>query len=253
MDATSLPGLVLVHGFRAHARWWDHIAPSLADRFRVVAFDLSGMGDSDRRAAYSRAQNGREILAVAAASGFDPFTLVTHSFGTMGGILAAKLAPERVRRLIMIDAGIPTVAEQAHQIPTPPLRLYPDRDSAVARFRLIPDVKAPVATIMDYIARHGVSETDAGWSWKFDCAAAASFNDEYYRDDLFGVLVPTDIIYGAQSDVMTAERVALALMIAPHAGAPVAIPACNHHIMIEQPLALIAALRGLLANSAPSP
>ncbi|KMS53379.1 alpha/beta fold hydrolase [Sphingobium cupriresistens] len=102
-------------------------------------------------------------------------------------------------------------------------------------------------------ARHAASETDAGWSWKFDFAAAASFNDEHYRNDLCGLQVPTDIIYGAQSDVMTAERVALALMIAPHAGTPVAIPACNHHVMIEQPLALIAALCGLLANSPPSP
>ena len=69
MDSVFLPGLVLVHGFRAHARWWDHIAPSFTDRYRVVALNLSGMGDSDRREAYSRAQNGREILAVAAACG----------------------------------------------------------------------------------------------------------------------------------------------------------------------------------------
>ncbi|WP_088181914.1 alpha/beta fold hydrolase [Sphingobium sp. Z007] len=248
MDVASLPGLILVHGFRAHARWWDHIAPSFTDRYRVVALDLSGMGDSDRRENYSRVQNGREILAVAAACGFDPFTLVTHSFGTMGGILAAKRAPQRVHRLIMIDAGIPTVEEQAHQIPTQPLRLYPDLDSALARFRLIPEVKEPVPAIVDHIARHGVVETAAGWSWKFDPQAAVSLNAERYRDELFGLQLPVDVIYGTESNVMTADRVALALKIAPHAGTPVAIPACNHHIMIEQPLALIAALSGILAN-----
>ncbi|HCW59383.1 alpha/beta hydrolase [Sphingobium sp. UBA5915] len=248
MDSVFLPGLVLVHGFRAHARWWDHIAPSFTDRYRVVALNLSGMGDSDRREAYSRAQNGREILAVAAACGFAPFTLVTHSFGTMGGILATKLAPEWIQRLIMIDAGIPTVDEQAHQIPTPPLRIYPDQNSAMARFRLIPDVREPVPAIMEYIARHGVVQTADGWSWKFDHQAAKSLNRERYRHELFGVSVPTDVIYGAESDVMTPERVELALKIAPHAGKPVAIPACNHHVMIEQPLALVAALRGILSN-----
>src|SRR5258705_7067620 len=70
LGADALPGIILVHGFRAHARWWDHIAPSLSRRHRVAAIDLSGMGDSGRRSAYSRAQHGREILAVAAACGF---------------------------------------------------------------------------------------------------------------------------------------------------------------------------------------
>src|SRR6266699_6796291 len=46
-------GIVLVHGGAAHARWWDHIAPLLARGRRVVALDLSGHGDSDRRDAYN--------------------------------------------------------------------------------------------------------------------------------------------------------------------------------------------------------
>src|SRR5260370_36800646 len=41
--------IVLVHGGAAHSRWWDHIAPMLTDGWRVVAVDLSGHGDSDRR------------------------------------------------------------------------------------------------------------------------------------------------------------------------------------------------------------
>ena len=58
-------GLVLVHGGAAHARWWDHIGPLLAQGRRVVAVDLSGHGDSGRRERYSLDGWAREVMAVA--------------------------------------------------------------------------------------------------------------------------------------------------------------------------------------------
>src|ERR1700745_4530565 len=59
--------LMLVHGGAAHSRWWDHIAPLLTDGWRVVAVDLSGHGDSDRRDRYSLDTLAREGLALAGA------------------------------------------------------------------------------------------------------------------------------------------------------------------------------------------
>src|SRR6266702_4103733 len=58
-------GIVLVHGGAAHARWWDHIAPLLAERARVVAIDLSGHGDSGRRDVYTLDCWADEVLAAA--------------------------------------------------------------------------------------------------------------------------------------------------------------------------------------------
>ena len=49
---TQKPGLLFAHGFRAHARWWSFIAPFLLSRFRVVAIDFPGMGDSAARSEY---------------------------------------------------------------------------------------------------------------------------------------------------------------------------------------------------------
>lgn len=248
LEHANKPGIVLVHGFRAHARWWDHIAPSLSETHRVVAMDLSGMGDSDRRPVYSRVQYGREILAVAAFCGFDPFTLITHSFGTMGGLLATTSAPERVKRFVMIDAGLPLTDEGEFKIAVPPQRFYPSYSAAIERFRLIPPGGWPIPGILDYIAHHGVCQTSEGWTWKFDPAAAISLNAERFRDQLGPVMVPVDVIHGDRSEIMIPERIAEARRIAPDCGTPLSIPASHHHIMIEQPIALIAALRGLLAN-----
>ncbi|MDR3389621.1 MAG: alpha/beta hydrolase [Rudaea sp.] len=254
LDAHHLPGLVLVHGFRAHARWWDHIAPSLSQGHRVAAIDLSGMGESGRRESYGRAQMGREILAVAADCGFDPVTLIAHSFGSMPAIIASIAAPERVRRLVIIDTALPTAADVGHQIPVPPQRVYATREQAIERFRLVPPGKWPNLVVLDYIAQHSVRQTPQGqalqgWTWKFDADAGRSLNREaqFYRGDLFGVAVPMDVIYGAQTEIMNQERRAMAAEIAPLCGPPIAIPCSHHHVMIEQPVALASTLAALLA------
>ena len=57
---------MLVHGGAAHSGWWDHVAPLLTWH-RVVALDLTGHGDSDRREVYDMRLWAREVVAVAAA------------------------------------------------------------------------------------------------------------------------------------------------------------------------------------------
>ena len=63
------PGIVLVHGNGAHAHWWTFIAPFLLEHYRVVALDLSGMGDSDHRERYSPEGFAAEVVGVMDAAG----------------------------------------------------------------------------------------------------------------------------------------------------------------------------------------
>jgi pimeloyl-ACP methyl ester carboxylesterase len=249
LEAADRPGIVLVHGFRAHAHWWDHIAPALAGDHRVVAFSLSGMGDSEWRDAYARAQHGREVLAVAAAAGIARPIIVAHSYGALASLLACRAAPERVRRIIVLDSALPTAEEALMQIPTPPLRTYPDRATAIARFRLIPPGGWPQPDIVRHIAEHSVMPLpDGRWSWKFDNDMARTLNREDYRPAMLGVPVPTDILYGDRTEIFTPARIAAAAEILPNCAPYVALPAAHHHVMIEQPIALVAALRAMLAT-----
>jgi len=248
LDAADLPGIVLVHGFRAHAEWWDHIAPALTAGHRVVAFSLSGMGDSDRREAYSRRQWGREALAVAAALGFTPATIIAHSFGVMGCLLAAKDSPDQVRRLIVIDSGIPNMVEDDHQVPTTYGRTYPDAEMAIDRFRLIPPGRWPHPSILAHIARTSLVEIEDGWTWKFDPRMAASLNLEVYIESMVGITVPVDVIRGDRSEVMQGRHVGRLHRFCLNMGEEIVIPASHHHIPIEQPASLTAALLALLAN-----
>src|SRR5215218_8318144 len=62
-------GLVFVHGGGAHAHWWTHVAATFSRRYRVLAVDLSGHGDSDHRDTYSLEQWTDEVVAVAEQGG----------------------------------------------------------------------------------------------------------------------------------------------------------------------------------------
>ena len=97
--ARAKPGLILVHGNGAHAYWWSFIAPFLAREYNVAAIDLSGMGDSAHRDAYTMEHFAHELLAVAEHAGMfdnaEPPIIVGHSFG--GRVVtaaAAALAPQ---------------------------------------------------------------------------------------------------------------------------------------------------------------
>ena len=100
------PGLILLHGGRAHARCFAFVAPLLAKQFHVVAYDMSGLGDSGRREEYSHELHAREVLAVALATGMldggrKPF-LAGHSRGAGGlPVLHRLLIGRRGRHWLM--------------------------------------------------------------------------------------------------------------------------------------------------------
>ncbi|MET0250068.1 MAG: alpha/beta hydrolase [Sphingobium sp.] len=249
------PGLIFVHGFMAHARWWDHIAPHFADRFRVAATNLTGMGDSDRRPAYSRRQYAREILAVARDAGMERVTIVGHSFGSVSSLYAAKSAPDLVRHVVVIDADVfraedDGAASRHSGEASPPTaeRRYASRDEALARYRLVPPGLWPNARILDYLARYSVRETDGGWGWKFDPEISRQATKERIRDELRGVPVPSSFIHGGDSEVVGEEEIANFRAHAPGCRGVVTVPLSHHHIMIEQPVGLVAALNGILES-----
>jgi pimeloyl-ACP methyl ester carboxylesterase len=101
----SGPPIVLVHGLSGSSRWWARNIQPLAKRFRVHAVDLIGFGSS---------RGGQRFILGEAADylerwmdqvGLECASLVGHS---MGGYITAELAanhPERVERLVLVDAA----------------------------------------------------------------------------------------------------------------------------------------------------
>lgn len=105
------PAIVLVHGFAASTHAWDGWVKALSGDYRVVVLDLPGHGLTRTGGAYVVRPDSFEgvVDGVTRGLGLTGFTLGGNS---MGGEIAWTYAldhPDRVRRLILVDAaGWPT-------------------------------------------------------------------------------------------------------------------------------------------------
>jgi pimeloyl-ACP methyl ester carboxylesterase len=243
------PALVFVHGYRAHARWWDFIAPFFARDYRIVALDLSGMGDSGHREHYDPMIYVEDILAVMRDAGMSDATVVGHSFGGGRVLRACVEAPQLIRHAIVIDSF--TLFERAtHHAPPPPpvVRPYDDLATALPRFRLVPDQPEKLPFIMEYVARHSLREQGGKWVWKFDPALPARALDPEEYKLLGGIMTRVDVLYGEQSAVVSDLLAKRLVETLSNGRGPVEIPQGFHHVMFAQPLALVSTLRALLAR-----
>jgi pimeloyl-ACP methyl ester carboxylesterase len=266
-------GLLLAHGNSAHAEWWSFIAPYLAKEYRVTSMSLAGMGNSDWRETYRFPDFADDAEAVARAAGLyegpaKPI-YIGHSFGGGQVFFAAARYPERMSAAVLVDTGFggppPEVLEERKKrqellannpSPDRPTRIYPTLEAALARFRLMPPQPAENHYVLDFIARRSLKRaplpegSGEGWTWKFD----PNMWEKLDRSD--GVLtgqgfpplqVPVVHLYGDKSRIIE-RRAAGEPGFLDDQAREIEIPDSHHHVMIDQPLALVAALRTLLAS-----
>lgn len=244
------PVLLLVHGFRAHARWWDFIAPFLMATHRVIALDLSGMGQSGWREAYSATLLSLDICGFVDALGLDGVTVVAHSYGGLCALRAASMRPALFGRIIALDTF---VIFEDEELPVEPARIgggrtYPDLETARQRYRLLPAQPVPDITLLDYIATHSLRAVDDGWRWKFDPRLQGYDTHLHDGTEMLGkITAPVDYIYGDSSALVKPEHARRVCAALTSCRGPIPVLQGHHHLMLDQPLALIATLRALLA------
>lgn len=250
----SLPGLLLVHGNAAHAYWWSFIAPFLARDYNVAAMDMSGMGDSDWRKSYSMDVFAKEQLAVCEAAGMfspaEPPIIVAHSFGGFVTMLTAALHGERLAGVVIVDSPVNPPGrpggppKREHK----PHRIYPTLAAALARFRLMPPQGCDNLYILDWVGRHSLKPVDGGYTWKFDPAIWQDFSIGDTAARLKAAKCRIAIFRGENSILLPPEIGEYMFNLLGRAAPIVEIPQAQHHVMLDQPLALVAALRALLAD-----
>jgi uncharacterized protein (TIGR00369 family) len=102
------PAVLLLHGIPSSSYLWRDVIDPLSARFDVLAPDLLGYGDSDKRldADLSIAAQARYMVAFMETIGIHEAAVIGHDIG--GGVaqLMAVDEPQRVARLILIDSAV---------------------------------------------------------------------------------------------------------------------------------------------------
>jgi len=124
-------------------------------------------------------------------------------------------------------------------------KTYPDRATILARFRTLPEDDSSLEYVREHLAAGSIREVEGGWTWKFD--PQIFLRSRMEPEEVAETGCDVALIRGergmATSDITS--------VVAGKLGRDVpvtVIPDAGHHIMLDQPIALIAALQTLLGQ-----
>ncbi|MFD1787833.1 alpha/beta fold hydrolase [Sphingomonas floccifaciens] len=120
------PPVILLHGFPESHRTWREVIPDLARDHFMIAPDQRGFAASSKPEGvenYAPDQILGDLIALADHFGIDRFTLVGHDWGGAIAWMAALQRPDRVARLVIVNAPHPFVFQRS---------LFDDADQRMA-------------------------------------------------------------------------------------------------------------------------
>src|SRR5437763_10718056 len=102
--------VLLLHGYAENSDSWAPLAADLMKDHTVVVPDLRGIGRSSKPAdGYEKKTQAKDIRAVVTALGYDKTSVVAHDIGNMVAYAYAATYPDKVERLVVMDAPIPGI------------------------------------------------------------------------------------------------------------------------------------------------
>jgi len=216
-EPQGLPVLAL-HGWLDNAGTFDRLAPLLTG-CRVIALDSAGHGLSGNRSpdsGYNIWQDVGDVADVADELGWTQFNLLGHSRGGAIAALFAGTFPERARRLVLIEGGVPMLGQaenaaealaraltESRQLRAKSGRVFADRRTAIAeRAEGFSKVSIDAA---DILARRSLRTVPGGYQWHADQRLKATsemrLTEKHVRSFLRRIQAPALMFLAAESPI----------------------------------------------------
>lgn len=208
--------VILIHGASGNLRDWTFgIAPRLAERFRVIAFDRPGFGYSDRlpRRGWVPAVQAAHLREAAARLGAENAVVVGHSWGGALAMAWALLYPDEVRGVVSVSGAtmpwggeIPFISRLGAS-PVGPL--VGAVVSAYARPSIvepvIEKVFAPQPMPAGYLAHFGWPLSTRARSFRWNARDLAGLNAELVEQSARypSLQLPVEILHGTADNVVS--------------------------------------------------
>jgi len=254
------PAVVMLHGFADTGDMWVPLAAALAPRRTVVVPDLRGMGlSSHPEAGYDKKTQGRDVARVLDALKIQRADVVAHDIGNMVAYAFAGQYPQRVVRLVLMDAPLPGIGPWDEITRSPLLWHFnfrgPDVERLVAgRERIYLDrfwneLSADPKSIDEATRQHYAALYARPGAMHSAFNQFAAFAQDAIDNQAFAakakLAMPALAIGGDKS--FGAAMADIVRFVATDVRS-VVIPNSGHWLMEEQPDATVAAIRGFLGE-----
>jgi pimeloyl-ACP methyl ester carboxylesterase len=238
------PPIILLHGGGANAHWWDHLARRMTGRQAVYALDFRGHGDSAFPETRRVGAFNDDLEAMVEWLGRDDLLFVGHSMGAAVALDHASRF-ESTRGLVLVDLARGGVAGSGRpaRLALSLRRTYRTREDAIERFRFLPESSHAQESLRRHVAENSVrQEPDGRFGYKFDPAWFGL--PARPRPDPSQVHCRTLLVRGGESTLLSSEAaIEFASQLAN--GEMIEIPQAGHHVLIDQPEALLDAIMAL--------
>jgi esterase len=251
------PLLLLLHGGGNDAQMWDLFAPIFASRFRVVAPDARGHGQSDwsRERQYTTEFQGADVTRLLAALGCEDASIVGSSLGGWTGYHVAAEFPHLVTRLVVVDVSPDVVTASARGL----IRASGANQNRYASFEEALAARLPLfrgdsePLVRESVERNIILMPDGTVSWRYDAEgmAAAGLGSRDTESEwrlIERIAAPTLLVRGAESEILTralADRVCRTI---PDVKL-VEVPGAGHPVPIDQPALFLSAVLPFLFDT----
>lgn len=246
--------LILLHGNSANAWWWQPFAKALGESdFRLLALDLRGHGDSGwvRPPAYRPADYADDLARFITRMGLRNAMVAGHSMGGIATLAFAVRNPELARAIVVIDVAVVSTRRRdryLHRLRALPTVIYRDLTTAIARYRLMPDEGEIAPEVLAAVAERSLAPApDGGYTLKFDRESFFGGDGLPVEATIRSIGLPLLLVRAEHSRIMNAEAATRAAESNPRARL-VTIPGVHHHLILERPDLLAAAIRDFAAS-----
>jgi pimeloyl-ACP methyl ester carboxylesterase len=238
------PALVLLHGGGLSSAEWTDLAPILAERRRVLAFDARGCGESDRdpELRYGVRTIVEDLELVCTHLGLARFALAGHSLGAVAACVYAAERPDVVTSLVLIDGG-PADHTRPSSLDDPPLA-FATRDHAAAALRRM----LPHGFPDWYLDTRFATRDDGSLEWRSDIAGRVEWSRRGGEPLIPGLWpyvealrMPTAVLRGDDSPLFRREDAVRMTQVNPNVRL-VDVPRAGHFLHIDRPDAVLEAL-----------
>jgi len=256
----SGPAVVLLHGYGETGDMWAPLAVDLARDHTVIVPDLRGLGLSSKPpGGFDKKTQAEDVEGVMKALNVAQADVVAHDIGNMVAFQFAARHPERVRRLVLIDAPVPGVGPWEEILKNPLLWHFrfggPDMERLVAgRERIYLDrfwneFSASPARFGESARRHYASLYALPGAMHSGFAQFAAFDQDAIDNRAFlaqGRLTMPILAVGAEKSF--GPTMAVVMRAAGDDVTEGIVPDSGHWIMEENPRATIKLVRDFLAR-----
>jgi pimeloyl-ACP methyl ester carboxylesterase len=257
--APDAPPIVLLHGGHQSAHSWDLVSLHLARRYRVLALDQRGHGDSEwvRDVAYSNHDMALDAASFIAALGLDRVILIGHSMGGRNAMLLTRHDAARLRALVVVDVG-PEVSERGRQVIAGFVRDNEEFDDLEHFVRNVQqyDPYRSREHIERTVKYNMLQRADGKFVSKCDATPrrlglvrGGGPLENITLEDAHAFRLPVLVVRGANSRILAADAAERFRDALPN-GTLVTVPDCGHNVHGQNTQGFIEALTGFLATSA---